>query len=119
MTATPRRLAPHCSKPDQAGQRLLAAHMGNLTTRLAMPDTLEPLAISPAASGRFLGVSKRTIYNLISARKIIAKKDKGRTLVDVASIRAYYAALPEKDGPEPLFGDPEPKPKARPKAMRH
>jgi hypothetical protein len=70
--------------------------------------TLEPLAISPAASGRFLGVSKRTVYNLIAARKIIAKKDKGRTLVDVASIRAYYNALPEKDGPEPLFGDPEP-----------
>ena len=82
-----------------------------------MPDTLEPLAISPAASGRFLGVSKRTIYNLISARKIVAKKDKGRTLVDVASIRAYYAALPEKDGPEPLFPD-EPAPAPRRKAKR-
>jgi hypothetical protein len=92
--------------------------MGNLIARIAMSASLEPLAISPAASGRFLGVSKRSIYNLIAARKIIAKKDKGRTLVDVASIRAYYAALPEKDGPEPLFGDPEPKAKARPKAKR-
>jgi hypothetical protein len=79
---------------------------------------MEPLAISPAASGRFLGVSKRTIYNLITDGAIIAKKSKGRTLVDVASIRAYYAALPEKDGPEPLFGEPAPEAKARSKAKR-
>jgi hypothetical protein len=85
---------------------------------MSTPTTIEPLSLSPAASGRFLGVSKRSIYNLIATRKIIAKKDHGRTLVDVASIRAYYAALPEKDGPEPLFGDPEPKAKARPKAKR-
>lgn len=70
-----------------------------------MSATLEPLAISPAASGRFLGVSKRTIYNLIAANKITAKKDGARTLVSVASIRAYYAALPDKDGPAPLFGE--------------
>ena len=77
---------------------------------------MEPLALSPSASGRFLSVSKRTIYNLISAGKIIAKKDGHRTLVDVASIRAYYASLPDKDGPAPLFGEPAPKAKARPKA---
>ena len=77
---------------------------------------MEPLAISPAASGRFLGVSKRSIYNLIAANKIIAKKDGARTLVDVASIRAYYASLPDKDGPAPLFGEPVPVPK--PKAER-
>jgi excisionase family DNA binding protein len=85
---------------------------------MSTPTTIEPLSLSPTASGRFLGVSKRTIYNLISARKITAKKDGARTLVDVASIRAYYAALPDKDGPEPLFGDPESKAKARPKAKR-
>jgi hypothetical protein len=28
---------------------------------------METLALSPSASGRFLGVSKRTIFNLIAA----------------------------------------------------
>jgi hypothetical protein len=79
---------------------------------------MEPLSLSPAASGRFLGVSKRSIYNLISAGKIIAKKDGARTLVDVASIRAYYAALPDKDGPAPLFGESAPRRKAKRKT-RH
>jgi hypothetical protein len=28
---------------------------------------METLALSPSASGRFLGVSKRTIYHLVAA----------------------------------------------------
>jgi len=79
---------------------------------------MEPLSLSPAASARFLGVSKRTIYNLIAVHKLKAKNDGTRTLVDVASIRAYYNALPDKDGPEPLFGAPALKAKGR-RRSRH
>ncbi len=77
---------------------------------------MEPLALSPAAAARFLGVSKRTVYNLIASGAIITRKLPGgrtaRTLVDTESLRSYYAALPLKDGGEPLFGEPLP---AKPK----
>jgi hypothetical protein len=37
----------------------------------------------------------------IAARQIAARKDGSRTLVDVASIKAYYAALPLKNDHAP------------------
>ncbi len=61
-----------------------------------MPATLEPLALSPRDAAALLSISKRSLSRLIAARKIIARKDGARTLVDVASIKAYYAALPMK-----------------------
>jgi hypothetical protein len=65
----------------------------------------------------FDGIGLSPIYNPISGGRISAKKYGTRTLVDVASIEAYYGALPDKDGPEPLFpDDPAPKAKAPPKA---
>ena len=59
-------------------------------------SALEPLALSPRDAAAFLSVSKRTLSRLIRARKIAARKEGVRTLVDVASIKAYYAALPLK-----------------------
>jgi excisionase family DNA binding protein len=69
---------------------------------LAPVTTPEPLAVAPAAAAAMLGYSKRTISRLISAGKIEARKDGGRTLVDVVSLKAYYASLPKVDGPAPL-----------------
>jgi excisionase family DNA binding protein len=57
---------------------------------------LQPLALAPLAAARFLSVSKRTLSRLIAAGKIEARKDGGRTLVDVASLKAYYRRLPLK-----------------------
>jgi excisionase family DNA binding protein len=57
---------------------------------------LEPLALSPANAARFLSISKRSLSRLIAAKKIEARKDGPRTLVDVASLKAYYA-LAEKN----------------------
>ena len=66
---------------------------------------LEPLALSPRAAAAFLSISKRSLSRLIARRKIEARKDGLRTLVDVASIKAYYAALPKKTDHSPLvFG---------------
>jgi hypothetical protein len=48
---------------------------------------------------------KRTLSRLIARRKIAARKDGVRTLVDVASLKAYYEALPLKTDHAPLvFG---------------
>src|ERR1700676_5092959 len=63
--------------------------------RYAM-GTLEPIALSPRDATQFLSISKRTMSRLISSRKIAARKDGKRTLVDVASLKAYYASLPLK-----------------------
>ncbi len=58
--------------------------------------TLEPIALSPRDAAAFLGLSKRTMSRLISSRKITARKAGLRTLVDVASLKAYYETLPLK-----------------------
>ena len=70
-----------------------------------MGSNLEPLASSPAAAGRFLGVSKRQIYLLLAAGSIRARKLGRSTLVDVASLRDYFATLPEHVAGVPLFPD--------------
>jgi excisionase family DNA binding protein len=59
-------------------------------------STLEPIALSPRDAAQFLSISKRSLSRLIRARKIEARKDGPRTLVDVASLKAYYEALPLK-----------------------
>jgi len=64
--------------------------------------TLEPIALSPRDAAQFLSISKRTLSRLIGSRKIAARKDGKRTLVDVASLKAYYASLPLKADHTPL-----------------
>jgi hypothetical protein len=43
-----------------------------------------------------LSISKRSLSRLIADGKIIARKEGSRMLVDVESLRAYYAVLPVK-----------------------
>jgi len=64
--------------------------------------TLEPIALSPRDAAQFLSISKRSLSRLIRASKIAARKDGVRTLVDVASLKAYYEALPLKTDHAPL-----------------
>jgi excisionase family DNA binding protein len=66
---------------------------------------LEPIALSPRDAAQFLSISKRSLSRLIRARKIEARKHGPRTLVDVASLKAYYASLPKKTDHLPIvFG---------------
>jgi len=52
-----------------------------------------------------LSISKRTLSRLIARRKIAARKGRARTLVDVASLKAYYEPWPLKTNHAPLvFG---------------
>jgi len=64
--------------------------------------TLEPIALSPRDAAQFLSISKRTLSRLIASRKIAARKDGVRTLVDVASLKAYYESLPLKTDHAPI-----------------
>jgi excisionase family DNA binding protein len=68
-------------------------------------SVIEPLALSPRDAAAFLSISKRNLSRLIRARKIEARKNGPRTLVDVASLKAYYASLPKKTDHAPIvFG---------------
>jgi excisionase family DNA binding protein len=64
--------------------------------------TLEPIALSPRNAAQFLSISKRTLSRLIRANKIAARKAGLRTLVDVASLKAYYGSLPLKTDHMPI-----------------
>jgi hypothetical protein len=44
--------------------------------------TLEPLALSPPDAAASLSISKRSLSRLIAVRKIAARKDGSRTLVE-------------------------------------
>lgn len=59
------------------------------------PETIEPLALSPEDAAAFLSISRRSLSDLISAETVEAKKHGVRTLVDVESLKAYYASLPK------------------------
>lgn len=62
----------------------------------AQVTQLQPLALPPLAAAQFLSISKRSLSRLIAAGKIVARKEGSRTLVDVKSLKAYYARLPVK-----------------------
>jgi excisionase family DNA binding protein len=57
---------------------------------------LQPFALPPQAAAQLLSISKRSLSRLIAAGKIVARKEGSRTLVDVESLKAYYAGLPVK-----------------------
>ena len=70
-----------------------------------MSASFEPLSLSPRDAAAFLSISKRSLSRLIHDGKIEARKHGPRTLVDVASLKAYYASLPKKiDHPPIVFG---------------
>jgi excisionase family DNA binding protein len=72
---------------------------------IATVAELEPLALAPAAAARYLAISKRSLSRLIADGKIAARKHGPRTLVDVGSLKAYYASLPQKGEHPPIaFG---------------
>ena len=80
------------------------APMGTEDYGAIMP-AIEPLALSPRDAAQFLSISKRSLSRLIARRKIAARKDGPRTLVDVASLKAYYESLPLKTDHAPIvFG---------------
>ena len=60
--------------------------------------TTEPFAMSPDAAATLLSVNKRTIYRLVAEKKLIARKEGSRTLVDYQSVKKHYESLPMLSG---------------------
>jgi excisionase family DNA binding protein len=60
--------------------------------------TIEPLALSPDEAAALLSVNKRTIYRLITGKKLIARKLGACTLVDYQSVKRHYESLPPVSG---------------------
>ncbi len=72
---------------------------------IASVGEIEPLALSPAAAARYLSIGKWSLSLLIADGKIAARKHAPRTLVDVASLKAFCTSLPDKGGhPRIAFG---------------
>ena len=71
-----------------------------------MSAALEPLALPPRAAATFLSISKRSLSRLIRAGKIEARKAGPRTLVDVASLKAYCESRPKKTDHLPSIRPP-------------
>jgi excisionase family DNA binding protein len=76
---------------------------------------METLALSPRDAAAYLAVSKRTLTRLIADKRIEARKSGPRTLVSVASLKAYFESLPKITRPAPLYCAIA---KVRPKAKR-
>jgi hypothetical protein len=56
--------------------------------------TITPLAFSPKDAAKYLGISLRSLWRIIADRKVTVRKLGHRTMIDAASLRAYYTSLP-------------------------
>jgi len=59
---------------------------------------IEPMLISIKAGVAILGISERSIYNMIHNRELEAVKVRNRTMLVLQSIRNYVAKLPRARG---------------------
>jgi excisionase family DNA binding protein len=54
---------------------------------------LEPMSVSPKEAGRLLGVSRDHVYDLVNAEELESARSRGRILIDLQSLRDYYARI--------------------------
>ena len=66
--------------------------MDDSTTK--MPPALEPAFLTIPAARSYLGLGQSSIYRLMGAGQLEARKHGGRTLITFASAKAYAASLP-------------------------
>ena len=61
-----------------------------ISPKQATPEKqIEPLAVNSRQAAKLLGVSEKTIFNLTRDGKIHRKKIGWRTLISVASLKAF------------------------------
>jgi hypothetical protein len=71
---------------------------------------VEPLLVSIPQTTQFIGRCTATVYDLIGAGVLDARKSDGRTLVTMDSIKLYVAKLPK--------AEIAPRPKRKPQHLR-
>jgi excisionase family DNA binding protein len=59
---------------------------------------MEPLNVTISDCGRMLGCGRSKIYELIAANRLEAVKLGNRTLIRVASIKAFSESLSQREG---------------------
>jgi len=64
-----------------------------------LPTKPNQLAVSPAEAADLLGVGRSTVYKLIAARTLMARKAGRRTVILVRDIERYLEALPVLEAP--------------------
>jgi len=64
-------------------------------TSNTMDHQIEPLAVSIIEGCRMIGLKRSSMYREINAGRITAVKARGRTILPVASLRAWLASLPQ------------------------
>ena len=52
---------------------------------------------SPRETEQLLGISHATLYRLIAAKRLDARKINGKTVITALSIEAFLASLPKAD----------------------
>jgi excisionase family DNA binding protein len=72
--------------PPQSGRKAVGVMSEGIT--------ITPLAYSPKDAAKYLGISLRSLWRIIADRKVTVRKLGHRTMIDAASLRAYYASLP-------------------------
>lgn len=57
---------------------------------------IEPIVLGVKDAADFIGLSRSRLYELIAAQRIEARKLGSRTVIPVASLRAFVEAAPLK-----------------------
>jgi excisionase family DNA binding protein len=78
----------------------------------------EPLSLSPEGAAEYLSLSKPSIYRLLSAGVLKAKRSGSRTLIDGKSVRAYYSSLPDFVPGASILNAPQAKPSRQRQRIR-
>ena len=61
------------------------------------------IALSPAEAAAAIGLGRSKLYELMRAGEINAKKSGGRTIIPVADLQRFIAALPQTPNAQTNF----------------
>ncbi len=79
----------------------------------------EPMSLSPEGAADYLSLSKPTIYRLLAAGSLKGKRAGTRTMIDGASLRAYYKSLPDYAAANAIANAPQMMTIAQNRKRRH
>jgi helix-turn-helix protein len=65
--------------------------------RLGRDEIPSRALYSPRETEQLLGISHATLYRLVAARRLDARKIDGKTVITAPSIEAFLASLPKAD----------------------
>ena len=85
----------HNEEPSQLEENTMVQKFPTTLKSADPNNSVEPLAVTILEGCRIIGIRRSSIYREISAGRIRAVKAGKRTLLPMASLRAWLAALPQ------------------------